>query len=165
MASARNHEGLDARAVGELERAADVHGRALEWYVAAGIPSGVAFTESCLGFLATERGDPAGATRHHGAALAAATAADDPAVLTLALEGCASLHADPIASATLLGAASSLWAAAAPSTVPTHRIDVDATADAARHAIGADAVAVAMANGATLDRREALAVVRRAATS
>ena len=87
LASARNHEGLHARAAGDLDRAADAHAAALEWYTTAGIPSGVAFTESCLGFLAAGRGDHPDSASHHTAALVAATAASDPAALALASGG------------------------------------------------------------------------------
>ena len=126
VASARNHEGLAARAAGDLGRAADAHHAALEWYTSAGIPTGVAFTESCLGFLAAERGRPRRRGRHHAAALAAAVDVDDPAALALALEGRAADHrATRRTAPTLLGAADRFWPAAAPSTArrtaPTSR--------------------------------------------
>jgi predicted ATPase len=161
LASARNHEGLHARAAGDLGRATDAHTAALEWYATAGIPSGVAFTESCLGFLAAGRGDHAESASHHTAALVAATTSPDPAALALALEGRATELDDPVARAILLGAAGSLWDATMPSTVPTHRRDVGAAADEARRAIGAEAFTLAFAEGAALDRRAALTFARR----
>ena len=93
----------------------------------------------------------------------AATAASDPAALALALEGRATELDDPVARATLLGAAEPLWDAATPSTVPTHRNDVGAAADEARRAIGAEAFTLAFAEGAALDRRAALTFARRSA--
>ncbi|MET0324975.1 MAG: BTAD domain-containing putative transcriptional regulator, partial [Ilumatobacteraceae bacterium] len=65
MASARNHGGLAARAAGDLDHAAEAHRLALEFYAPAGIPSGIAFSRSCLGFLAAERGDTEEAAQHH----------------------------------------------------------------------------------------------------
>jgi hypothetical protein len=75
MAAAHNREGLDARAAGDPGRAAAAHAQALDWYIAAGLDEGTAFTESCLGFLAADQGDEAAAGRHHAAALTAAVAA------------------------------------------------------------------------------------------
>jgi predicted ATPase/DNA-binding SARP family transcriptional activator len=162
MAAARNNEGLRARAAGDLSRAAAAHATALDWYAPAEIQSGIAFTESCRGFLATQVGDRAGATRHHAAALAAAVSVDDPAALALALEGRASTLGDAAAAATLLGAARRLWRAAPPSTAPTHRADVAAVTDRARGALGGEAFEAAVAAGESLERRDVLALVRRA---
>ena len=156
MASARNHAGLAARTAGDLDHAADAHRSALEFYASAGIPSGIAFTRSCLGFLAAERGDDTEAAAHHEAALLAASAVDDPAALALALEGRAAGLADPTDRAVLLGGADRWWSAVV-AAEPTHRADVAAIAEAARQALGDAAYAAALAEGASLDRRTLIA--------
>ena len=162
LAAARNHEGLEARAAGDLPRAASAHASALLWYASAEIASGIAFTESCLGFLFAEAGDDIGAARHHAAALAAAVTVDEPAPLALALEGWASTLPDATIATTLVGAAGRLWREAAPATEATHRRDVAAITAAARAVLGGAAFEAALAAGESLDRRAVLAVARRA---
>ena len=157
LAAARNREGLAARAGGDLPAAAADHTAALAWYTNAGLLSGVAFTESCLGFLAATSGDAAG---HHAAALSAATSADDPAALSLALDGCAAVASDPRDTVMLLGAASQLRSSVV-AIDPTHRDDVAALEAAARSAIGDDGYRDAWAEGAKLERRDALELARR----
>ena len=107
-AAAQNRTGLRARSAGELERSATAHGSARDWYRDANIQAGVAFSESCLGFLASERSDHDAAREHHEAALVAAVASDDGAAIGLALEGAAAVAAaggEHERAATLLGAA------------------------------------------------------------
>jgi hypothetical protein len=158
VASARNREGIAALAAGDIGRAARAHHAALEWFSAAGVHAGVAFTESCLGFLATAADDAPGAARHHAAALAAALEAGDPAPIALALEGCAGAPGDPVVTATLLGAADRLWCAAA--IERTHRAQVDAIAARARVELGDDRYAAALAAGAALERGRTLELAR-----
>lgn len=160
MASARNRDGIDARRRGDLDRAEAAHLRALAWYSEAGVHGGVAFTESCLGFLAAERGDEPGAAQHHSAALTAATAADDPARLALALEGLATVGDDADRSAALLGAAARLRSATAGTDEPTHRADVAAVEAATRGRLGDAVFAAAVARGAGLDDSAVLALAQ-----
>jgi predicted ATPase len=161
IASARNHAGLAARAAGDLDAAGAAHRAALDWYSSAGIPIGIAFTESCLGFLAAEQGDAARSVEHHARALTAAVTIDDPAVLALALEGVAAGVADPTDRAALLGAADRLWSETA-NVERTHRDDVAAIAAATRGALGAEAFDAAFAAGVSCDHRAVLALARRA---
>ena len=158
VASARNREGIAALAAGDIGRAARAHHAALEWFSAAGVHAGVAFTESCLGFLATAGDDAPGAARHHAAALAAALESGDPAPIALALEGCAGASGDPVVTATLLGAADRLWCATA--IERTHRAEVDAIAARARAELGDDRYAAAHAAGAALERGRTLELAR-----
>ena len=69
LAAISNQLGLDARRSGDHERARTAHLEARAWYSQIGVTSGSAFTESCLGFLAGERGDRAAAADHHANAL------------------------------------------------------------------------------------------------
>jgi predicted ATPase/DNA-binding SARP family transcriptional activator len=162
MASARNSEGLHARRAGELDRALGAHLAALASYTEAGAGRAIAFTESCLGFLAAEVGDPKGARAHHGAALAAASTVGEPACLALALEGTASTFRDGQAewAVVLLGAASRLWAESVDPGGATHREDVAAVADRARAVLGNAAFGQARERGALLGQFEALALAR-----
>ncbi len=107
MAAAQNRSGLAARRAGALERAATAHLAARDWYRDANIDAGAAFSESCLGFLASENGDPDAARQHHAAAVAAAIASADAAAIGLALEGAATVAAadgEHERAALLLGA-------------------------------------------------------------
>ncbi len=62
-AAARHGEALHATAAGERERAVAAHRDALTGYVEADAPLAIAFTESCLGFLAAAMGDPSASRR------------------------------------------------------------------------------------------------------
>ena len=130
--------------------------QALASYVEAGVLGGVAFTESCLGFLAAEMGEPHAAATHHTNALRAANRAGDGAGIALALEGVASGKADgqPERAAMLLGAASRLWSDVA--VERSHRADVEAVADHARRTIGDGRFAAAYELGTTLDTAAAV---------
>jgi len=163
-ASARNAEGLQARRAGDLDRALAAHLDALASYEQARTQSAIAFTESCLGFLSAERGDPAGALVHHAAALEAATLAAAPGALALALEGMAAGCGDGRAelAAVVLGAASRLWSASPDPGAATHRADVAAVADRMQSLLGPDAFAAAYARGARMGEAEALATARSA---
>ena len=113
MAAAQNRSGLRARSAGAPDRAATAHRAARDWYRDANILAGVAFSESCLGFLASENGDRDAAREHHAAAVVAAVASDDAAAIALALEGAAAVAAadgEHERAATLLGAAGVSWA-------------------------------------------------------
>ena len=150
MAAAQNRSGLRARAAGAPERAAAAHRAARDWYDDANVPAGVAFSESCLGFLAGDRGDHDAAREHHATALAAALASEDAAALGLALEGVAAVAAtdgDGERAARLLGAAGTSWEQVA-NADPTHRGDVDAVAAVARRALGDEPFERAVAAGA-----------------
>ena len=107
----------------------------------AALPTGIAFSHSCLGFLAGTRGDRDAARRHHRSALDAAIESADEAAIALALEGAAAVAlADGAAedAARLLGTASARWAAVS-SALPTHRGDVEGITAAARQALDPDA--------------------------
>jgi hypothetical protein len=161
-ASVRNGEGATARAAGQLDRALAAHREALVAYTEAGVRGAVAFTESCLGFLAAEMGESQAASAHHATALDVATRAGDAAATALALEGVASGLDDRQAErvASLLGAAGRLWTqAGAP---PSHRADVDATADHARRTLGAMRFAAAYERGSQLEPAAAVDLGRRA---
>jgi predicted ATPase/DNA-binding SARP family transcriptional activator len=160
-AAGNNHLGLAARGAGGYERAAEAHQLALAWYENAELPDGIAFSESCLGFLAGERGDGDAARRHHAAALDAAIESGDDAALALALEGVATITAarEPARAAQLLGAAASLWATL-PTTIPTHRADVERATAEIRRDLGADAHDSSHRAGAELDRAGVLAAAR-----
>lgn len=165
MASARNHQGLQARAGGDLRRAESVHLEALQWYRTMDVPAAVAFTHSCLGFLAAEQGDAGAAADHHSAALAAAADSGDGSMLALTLEGCAATAADPVDAAHLLGAARRLRASAEPSAQTTHRDDVAAITEAARAQLGDAAYDEAEAQGAALAERDAVTLAQQAMTT
>jgi hypothetical protein len=159
MASARNGEGMRARATGDLEHARHAHLEALARYADAGVAGGVAFTESCLGFLAGAMGDGDVAAAHHARALAEATQADDPGLLALAIEGMTAGFTDDRAqwAAVMLGAAKALWEESAAHEAATHRDDVAVIADRATRLLGSAAFAGALAGGAAMSRSEALA--------
>ncbi len=149
MAAAQNRSGLRARSAGALERSATAHRAARDWYRDANIQAGVAFSEACLGFLASENGDHAAARAHHAAAVIAAVASDDAAAVGLALEGAAAMAAldgEHERAAALLGAAGSSWATV-PDAIPTHRADVDAVGAAVRAALGDEDFEHAVAAG------------------
>ena len=95
---------------GDHERARTAHLEARAWYSQIGVTPGSAFTESCLGFLAGERGDRAAAAAHHANALDDAEALGDSAALALAFEGAVASFADGDAlwAAEVLGAAGAL---------------------------------------------------------
>jgi predicted ATPase/DNA-binding SARP family transcriptional activator len=158
MAAAQNRSGLRARATGAPERAATAHRAARDWYADANVPAGIAFSESCLGFLAADRGDHDAARDHHAAALAAALASEDGAALGLALEGAAATaaaHGEGERAAALLGAARAAWSQVA-NAEPTHRGDIDAVAAVARAALGDEAFERAIAAGAAAGAAEVL---------
>ena len=165
LAAADNHVGLAARTAGDHARAAEAHRLALAWYSDAHLLAGVAFSESCLGFLAAEQGDHDAARRHHEAAVDAAVTAGDDAALALALEGVATAvaPAEPALAARLLGAADALWTTL-PGTIPTHRADVERTAGLVRERLDGPAVDAARRQGAALDRVGRIAAARDALT-
>jgi hypothetical protein len=160
-ASARNGEGGTARAAGQLDRALAAHRDALAAYAEAGVLGAVAFTESCLGFLAAEMGESEAAGVHHARALDVATRAGDAAATALALEGVASGlddgHAERVA--VLLGAAGRLWTETG--TPPSHRADVDATTDHVRRVLGATRFAAAYERGGHIEPAAAVDLGRR----
>ena len=158
VASARNREGIAALAAGDIGRAARAHHAALEWFSAAGVHAGVAFTESCLGFLATAADDAPGAARHHAAALAAALEAATRRRSPSPWRAAPERPRDPVVTATLLGAADRLWCATA--IERTHRAEVDAIAARARAELGDDRYAAAVAAGAALERGRTLELAR-----
>ena len=162
MASARNGEALVARARGDVDHARAAHLDALTSYETAGVSGGVAYTETCLGFLEEAMGDGAAAAEHHAAALAAAMTANEPASLALALEGLASVAraADIDASAELLGAASAIWSEA-PGATASCRSDVQRVTDDVRARLGATAFEAAFERGTRLDRHDATTAALR----
>jgi predicted ATPase len=146
-AASRNRAGLAARSAGSPDEARTAHLEALALYEEAGSASGIAFTQSCLGFLDGDQ------TRHQQA-LTAAVDAGDPVALALALLGIASGFGpgEEAWAAVLLGAAAARWPSAGP---PSHREDLDAV----RAALG-DGWAVEEAVGSVLSSDELLATVR-----
>jgi predicted ATPase/DNA-binding SARP family transcriptional activator len=162
MASARNGEALAARARGDVDHARAAHLDALTSYETAGVSGGVAYTETCLGFLEEAMGDGDAAADHHAAALAAAMTANEPASLALALEGLASVAraADIDASAELLGAASAIWSEA-PGATASCRSDVQRVTDDVRARLGATAFDAAFERGSCLDRHDATTAALR----
>jgi hypothetical protein len=162
MASARNGEGLHARQSGELDRARAAHLDALEGYKAAGVMSGVAFTESCLGFLALETGQTDEALAHHVEALGAAMASGEDAALALALDGAAASLTDdrPQVAAVLLGAGSRLWDGSTSGAGASHRGDVGACTARLRARLGAAAFTTAHERGTRGHRDEMVALAR-----
>jgi hypothetical protein len=162
VASSRNREGLAAREAGELARARTAHLQALTGYEQAGITRAVAFTLSCLGFLSTEMGEEARAAGYHAAAFEAATAAGEAGAIALALEGAAAAYGDGRSdwAATMLGAASRLRGESADHHEESHRRDVAAVADRARHELGASAFEASYRRGGMLGRDEALDAAR-----
>jgi predicted ATPase/DNA-binding SARP family transcriptional activator len=166
LAAARNSEGLRARRFGHLEQARHAHLAALEAHRKAGVLGGLAFTESCLGFLAAEAGDLQDAATHHAAALVNARAAGDPASLALALEGAAGVMDDDHAlwAARLLGAADHLWHEAGDPARATHRDDTQALTAHLRSVLGVSAFSEAWEHGRQVDRADAIAIASTAST-
>jgi predicted ATPase/DNA-binding SARP family transcriptional activator len=163
-AMARNVEGLAVRAAGQLDDARACHDAAQAWYVEGGVAAGVAFTRSCLGFLATEVGDLDVAREHHLAALAAAVDAAEAGALGLAMEGVASVLGDTSAgqAATLLGGGQARWSNAAGGREAIHERDVAATVARVRATLGDVAYDAAFAEGEHLDDREVVVLARSA---
>jgi predicted ATPase/DNA-binding SARP family transcriptional activator len=162
LASARNARGLRARADGDFEAARAAHLEALARYTEAGVAGGVAYTESCLGFLADAMGQREVSAAHHATALGEAVRADDSGSLALAIEGVAAGFTDDGAqwAATMLGAATALWDGSAAHEPATHRDDVAEIAERARRLLGPEAFDEAFTRGAALDRAETLVVAR-----
>ena len=147
---------------GDLDAAEAAHLAAIDWYGPAALPTGIAFSHSCLGFLAATRGDRDAARQHHRAALDAAIESADDAAIALALDGAAAVAlADgaTMDAARLLGAASARWAATS-TALPTHREDVEAVTSAVRAALDPDTFAAAWREGATGDDMLAVASQR-----
>jgi tetratricopeptide (TPR) repeat protein len=78
---------------GALGEADTLHREALAAYEAVGSVEGAAFTEACLGFLATRRGDVAGALELHRHSLARAMLGSERRAMALAAVGLAGAHA------------------------------------------------------------------------
>jgi hypothetical protein len=161
-ASARNAEGVAVRAKGRLEWARTCHLEARDIYTDTGASAGVAFSESCLGFLAAETGDDALARDHHRAAFAAAVDSGQDRALALALEGIvASTPPEdvPEQQATLLGGARGLWATVE-QVEPSHRDDVEVVADRVREAVEGPAFEDAFTRGAAMEATDLVAIAR-----
>jgi hypothetical protein len=160
QASARNIEAHHARTAGHLDRAWEAHQAALAGYRHAGVLRAIAFTESSLGFLASQMGNSSGAATHHAEALRVAARADDPGSLALSFEGVAAGFDDGQAewAATLLGAADRWWAE--PGTEPSHREDVALTTSRVRLSLGNTSFATAHDRGRRLDRVAAVDLAR-----
>jgi hypothetical protein len=165
MASARNGEGLRAREAGNFELARVAHLEALRRYRDAGVSGGVAYTESCLGFLADQMGQRDVAAAHHAAALSEARDADEPGSIALAVEGMASGFLDDRAewAALMLGAAKALWDFTAARDPVSHREDVAAIGERVRQLLGADVFDAAFARGTKLGREQIVTIARSGA--
>jgi hypothetical protein len=140
---------------------------ALDRAIAVDNRDAVASCRAVLGFAAEQRRDAPGAHAWHAQALEAARATGDARRLALALEGLAGvalLERDGQRVGRLLGAADALrrspGRAAGWAFAPCGRRDVERIVRGATDAIGAEAVAVAFADGAA----DADAVVAAAAT-
>ena len=159
FATAHNHAGLRARGAGDLDRAAVSHATALAWHRDAGLTVSAAFAASCLGFLASERGDLIAARRHHAAALDLAAERNDGAAVALALEGAAASvnnrHED---AARLLGAAARRRASGSAVGEPTHREDVSAVGAALREILGDEGFEREHEEGRGLDESSSIAL-------
>ena len=96
---------------GDLDEAERLHREALAAYESVGSVEGAAFTEACLGFLATRRGDGAAALELHHRSLANAAQGNERRAMALAIEGFAGAHAacgDAVNAALLFGVAAKL---------------------------------------------------------
>jgi hypothetical protein len=158
MASARNGEGLQARHRGDFDQALAAHLEALAGYEEAGVTHAVAFTESCLGFLALEMGDPAAAGAHHAAALKAAVACGERDASALALEGLAAGLGNDRAedAAVLLGAADRLRGESSNHGAAMHLRDVAAITERVRGLLDPVVFTEASGRGAAMGRDEAV---------
>jgi hypothetical protein len=167
LASTLNSEGESARRSGRPDDAYAAHLRALVAYTQAGIASAIAYTQSCLGFLAHDMADPAAARAHHAAALASAMSCDEPARLALALEGVASLliEGNATRAASLLGAAQSIRMASTEPDHASHRADAALIAERARTQLGEAGFADAYRLGSSWTTTEALAEALSSAQS
>jgi hypothetical protein len=162
LASTRNREALQARRIGDLARSRAAHLAARDAYVEADVSAAIAFTESCLGFVASAMGDHDDARAHHVAALAAAVDARDPAILALALEGLASVTADDDAAVLVGGAAGLRDGASVDLAEVSHRDDVAAVEARVRDALGDAGFAAAYERGLTLAADDLVALARSA---
>lgn len=165
VAAAQNRDGLAARKSGDLNRAVAAHTSALEWYEAADLTAGVAFSASCLGFIDAARGDPAMAARHHRRALHAAIRSGDADSLTLALEGIAGALDLSEEAGWVLGAARRRRELASGGAAASHREDVAAIADALRASLGDAAFEDAIAKGASAAIEDIIAIASGASTT
>ena len=124
-----------------------------------------------LGFIAEQRGDPAGARSWHIQCLTAAQKLGDPQAVAQALTGLAGAHAlggQPDRAARLLGAADAAWRA--PGAGPQPGDGADASADdgadvtritaVTRQALGEAAFAEEFARGRRLRPRQASLLLR-----
>jgi predicted ATPase/DNA-binding SARP family transcriptional activator len=120
-----------------------------------------------LGFIAEQRGDPAGARSWHIQCLTAAQKLGDPQAVAQALTGLAGAHAlggQPDRAARLLGAADAAWRA--PGAGPPPGDGADASADVTRitavtrQALGEAAFAAEFERGRRLRPRQASLLLR-----
>ncbi len=115
-----------------------------------------------LGFIAEQRGDPAGARSWHIQCLTAAQELGDPQAVAQALAGLAGARAlggQPDRAARLLGAADAAWRPPGTSLPPSASGDVSADVtritSATRQALGEAAFAAEFARGRRLDPQQA----------
>jgi tetratricopeptide (TPR) repeat protein len=120
-----------------------------------------------LGFIAEQRGDPAGARSWHIQCLTAAHKLGDPQAVAQALTGLAGAHAlggQPDRAARLLGAADAAWRA--PGAGPPPGDGADASADVTRitavtrQALGEAAFAAEFERGRRLRPQQAASLLR-----
>ncbi|PSK90213.1 putative ATPase [Murinocardiopsis flavida] len=119
-----------------------------------------------LGFLAEQRGDPAGAARLHLEARAIGrelTSPGDVAGAVAGLAGACALTGRAEDAAVLLGAAAAARDEAGRPVSPTERVDIHRVTAAAREALGEAAYTAAYARGSALTRAEADTAVDRVA--
>jgi hypothetical protein len=96
---------------GDIQEAERLHRDALAAYESVGSVEGAAFSDACLGFLATRRGEGAAALGLHQRSLANAAQGNERRAMALAVEGSAGAHAacgDAANAALLLGVATEL---------------------------------------------------------
>jgi predicted ATPase/DNA-binding SARP family transcriptional activator len=160
-AASHNRDGLAAQARGDLDRAAEAHRSALEWYRDAELPAGIAFSEGCLAFVAIKHEARVAAAEHVAHALDAAGASGDLASLAVAFEAAAALHHDATAQAMLLGAARRCWAGAGQHRPVAFDAVVAATIEAAEQQLGLLDFKHAIDAGAAMDAGTVCAMAQR----
>src|SRR6266516_1054044 len=116
-----------------------------------------------LGFIAEQRGDPAGARSWHIQCLTAAQKLGDPQAVAQALTGLAGAQAlggHPDRAAQLLGAADAAWRPAGASLPPSDSADVKRITAVTRQALGEAAFAAEFQNGRRLKPEQASSLLQ-----
>ncbi|MGP4100988.1 BTAD domain-containing putative transcriptional regulator [Nonomuraea sp. KM90] len=150
---------LGARRQGRLDEAERRLRAWLDWVKDVAGDPGAALILAELGFVAELRGDAAGALELQRQGLAVARKVGDPRATALALEGLAgalALDARHEEAGRLLGRAAALRESAGAPLPSGERGDVDRIAASVTRALGEDALAAAMADGAARPLEDAV---------